>query len=689
MLLKLYFSYTPRLSTAGSESKRYASESPEELHVWTTTAGNVRVLSTKSVSSGNQYVYSFELPASGTAEIYDGIAFNAYCNTYNSQAVHCISTAGTALLTFRSLVSGIVRAQDKSTKAIWILDLIDPTENDFVKGTLNLFMKKSELSTLSVQAYTFKKCSKHILKLSRSRAQAVLNKFCAETIEEVDSRFRPTAPTFITRPIRCPWDRQILLLPGSSYAAMRPKKPFSLAVYERLLDVALSRLRLSRTDVLKKLKTKQDFETNYRMFSLVVAHMFCALAWALPYIPDFVNCNRDDQPYRRSLVDDVSNENFKNILITLCGDCEDLAWLVYLLIAVFLESDYDDSLFSPLLRRLRKLLQQHYMYELSQCAVSVANGMDIRRGVRVDSRNITCHTFANLLPVAFVLHMLRRAKTKMTAGQQSGLLDELEKRVSTFGNQPSQLLPIGCEGTAPLPPLKIRHSAEEDNPELSLRNKALAALIERECEQLMSVPRRMETDPRRDVQPEDTADISDFYKSGVTCYTTYISHSTGYPCIDYCYLRNQGEALPATYGITAYDLFTEADSVELMPYNDYNTHRTGGIDLDVIKSILALLEPVPDLIVVDATASKMCERLQDLVDTSLHGTHDNSRQEIARVSYYLRSDQVNPSLLDCITEICARHELGVESRVTPLLATSLHPDKEIVCLDIDIIQYAE
>lgn len=693
MKLALQLTYVPLLSTVGSGSGRYASEKAKELHLWTTSRGDsdakTVVVEAEKLQSGSHVVYSFQLPNSHTAAVYDGIGINAYCITRNRHRVACLSTVGSTMLTYMQLINGVRSAANEKQMAVWTLDLIDPTENDVVKGSISLTMSRRMVIQLApkLSSYTFIQSRKgSILSMSRSDAQAVMSEFCMETIEEIESKFKPTEPAFITRPIRCPWYKVLLLLPGSAYAAVRPKKPFSPVVYERLLDTALARLRLTRKMALDALNSHEKFVKNYRTFSLIVAHTFCALAWALPYISDFVNLNRDDRPYRRSLVDDRSNENFKNTLLTLCGDCEDLAWIVYLLIAVFLESDYSKTAFSPLLQRLRELLKRHYMHELSQCAVSVANGMDIRHGDGIDLEDITCHTFANLLPISFVTTALKRGELFMTEQQRKGLLLPLQQKLSSI-EQPKELLPIGCEGTAPLPVLHTRKSGEE-NKELILHNRALANLLERLCSPLRLVACRMECDPRKDVNPSDAHDISDFYKSNVTCYTTYMENLLGYPCLDYCFLKREAP-LEATYGITAYDLFTQAASVELVPYNDYSQHKKKAVTLSDIQTVLSLLEPVPDLFVVNTNQSELCNQLQTLADTTLHSLHcsDSSRKEKARVSYYLRSDQVSEEFLQSLADVCQQHDLCVDYRVTPLLATSLHPNNHIVSLDVDIIQY--
>ena len=643
-------------------------------------------------------VVEVQLPRAGL-EYSSGIGLNAYCRTWNGEHRACKSTAGATFLHFQTILDALGAEREKKTRrastearrgrlAHFSLQLLehcsqlvshDTGVHEFVcKGRIELYVSWIEQSSSAqVEASLLKRTRlsvshkySFLLELetdagARSWRSSMLS-LCAATVREVNDKFQASVPVHIMNCIRCPlYETDRLPLPGSAYSlyasgewCLSGSSSVGLPVFHRLLCVAVQRCEKELPEGLHSLatllQTDEGLFQHAAVFQRVVAHMLCAVSWALPYLPDFVNANRT-YPFREELLDNTLNEHYKCTLTVEEGDCDGLAWLIYLFTSHALRTPLHSAQY-PVASRVLELLQRFYIPFMVQGAVAAPSAAQHRAqssNCTVDDnsatgsgssschdqgRSLCCHTYTVLLPHSVVGAALQKVRQDIPGCTL--YVDAAEQHYSSIY---PRLPVILLEGTAACDPVmqqqqqeqsrerssrteSTQHSMEKRRKESSnvYSTSLLATWIEEAWPPLTELPRLLQQEELLPAATQRNTDDIDgatapqkqtFYLSAVTAYTSYLYTHCGTPSLDVCFVRCNSRAQVYTYGITAQELFQPGDELGLYMFNDLRREvKSGTCLLHVIEGVFQQLEPVPDVCIPTAA---QCKRVQAQVSSLL------------------------------------------------------------------------
>lgn len=687
--MKLVFKliYTPSLSPGPSGAPWV--ERSHELHVF--PSGDLLLSSSYAVSVID---VTHRRPKKISVFIADdvcitdtsGIGINAYCVTWGPQGCQCKATGGAGFLYIEEIAQMVsTYCSEDSGSLMFDVALMEHTSAITVNGRrkpvnkgrvlLELLVRESDLGKkIQIDATPCPFLKNNAI--DGYWRQLMLN-HCHFTIREINEHFLPSEPEELITPIRCPFyeNDSGLLLPGSAYAWRKPRLHYDIALFDWLLQVALRRHKLTAADFMSSIASRDAFfkQRGYRLFSSVVSQMLSALTWALPYLPDFVNQNKD-YPFKLKLLDNVYNEHYKATVIVLEGDCDGLAWLTNLMANQALVQTRAKSGIMSVSFRVLQLLQRHYVPMLVQGAVTVGNAADTKQSD--DTSGLCCHTFQILMPLYMAYKCFRRVKQKIPG------IEKVQPYYGVSDDSEAVLEVILNEGTAPC--ACLQQSAVDSSPSLR-QHSARVERIEEEFPVLEQLQRLI-------YRHSDSRSFSMFYKSAVTAYCTYFYSVYDIPSFDLCFVRSVQST--QTYGITARELFTAAPTNALYMFNNLHKQIEEGVTLmDVIQGVMQRLEPLPLLL---PPTTRQCTDVRRHVNKLLHSSLYNNLTSKSvcieddsscdTVTYYCRLDSLNSELLQALQQL---HERGalLRHQVMPLATTELQllaSDFPITAVDIEL-----
>lgn len=528
-----------------------------------------------------------------------------------------------------------------------------------LKASIRLEFDCSFVPSFRKDPYTF------VGKEKKAVINEAIKKVITRTFVDVQrSSLEPTMKD-VCEFIRCP--EFVLppgrLLPGSTYCLYGLDKPGHVPCefYVHLLNQACCNLLVDKDTIWDAFKTDDSFFEHHEIAGVFMVEMICRPSWAMIYLDDFTNANRDDQGsnYSQKKIDRTWCDIFKNLFVFLCGDCEDMEWgilrlfrgLTTLFNAKQQSTTGDESRDVQILKRMSLVFEKFYSFLMIQSGASRSKASRFLSyetsteesrsshvknpyGINADPKTIRSHTLGCIVPQRYFYDCLERGSEIYGKGDNPKRPMNLPLRKDNYQNDPlerdKKLFPLMCEGTYPTFPLLRQKMKRSPLLERWSCSDDFVTLINSRFK------RMYELDAIKTIEDDPNDRFCKIYVRGFTDHF----YVRGCLSCDFCFIRREHPHSPYTYGIWTNELLECSDNVGIFAYGEWNEKED-----KMIQSLLKDEDRSTRLMPIDMNT--ILEEKNEWINAALllskiRTVPSNPPHSYVRVSYFIKSAEPNP-----------------------------------------------
>lgn len=535
------------------------------------------------------------------------VVIKFYATTYTETHQECWATVGTAIVPLWMLVG-----KDTLEVAVELhrdANVLTPIKRPLIKGQLTL-------SNISMQNIVMRTPSQYDIDASTERMRAASGKmysvidrgmfaFFGVRKHQSDSlaSFLGRSTKQFLRPFHVPTfvgDRQPL--PSSAYTLLLPQGELSVPYFEQLLEIALERSNMSKSDAVKcgsAASHREGLRHERHAFASLCVRAMTAFALSQCYLDDLINRNIAGSKWLEKNIETV--EDFKTCRLVGGDDCEGVAAEVHMHIRQLQNAPaHIVRQMSLLLQMVRDFLRLY----ISTLALGAVTNKKLT-ATELDQKNVMAHTFMTMVP--FWDFYYRSGTAAREALRKSRYFHEHSAELLPFehsDDEPCIYSPLVGEGTAPMDPamkpVTFYYPVDERGADPDLLRTALRAVADRRVLTNAVVAALAQArDENLTIEvfgatDDAKSDWSQFYKYPVSLA---VAEFADLRTFDWALVYNRDNEDARTFGIEFSDLLTAGPTLNdatkqpgVIPFIELTEE-----EMRIGDAILLDYEPIPNL----------------------------------------------------------------------------------------------